>query len=149
MIVSSSVFSFASFKIDYFFLPSKAEILPLTLEIWHQLMSSEIQTLGKCVVIHLLETTCITFSIMSAYLCTLSLQFPSRNFFPTGYLLFRQNTRAWWASWDGSHSCFILLQPQLICHWQLKYGAFDWTACYNGRGKDVEVLWMWLQQVQV
>lgn len=140
MIISSSQFSpLPVFKIDYFFLLNKAEILPLTLKIWHQLISSEIQMLGKHV-IHLFETTCITFPIRSAYPCILSLQFPFHSFFPAGYLLLQQSTGAWWSSWDGSHSYFILLWPQLICHWQLKCGPFDWSMCYNGHGKDVEVL---------
>lgn len=95
MIISSSQFSpLPVFKIDYFLLPNKAEILPLTLVIWHQLMSSEIQILGKHVVIHLFETTCVAFPVESAYPFTLSLQFPFHNFFPTGYLLLQQNTGA-------------------------------------------------------
>lgn len=95
------------FKIDYFFLPNKAEILPLSLEIWHQITSSEIQMLGKHVVMHLFKTTCITFPIRSAYACTLSLQFPFHNFFSNWIFAFTAEHPCL----NGSHSYFILLWP--------------------------------------
>lgn len=105
MIISSSQFSpLPVFKIDYFFLPNKAEILPLSLEIWHQLTSSEIQMLGKHVIMHLFETTWITFPIRSAYACTLSLQFLFHNFFSS-----------WIFALTAEHPCLNGSIPILFC----------------------------------
>lgn len=106
--LSHSLFSpLPVFKIDDFFFAKQSRNtsfnsgnLASTYIFWNT-------NIRERVVIHLFETTCITFPIRSAYPCTLSLQFLFHNFFPTLYLLLQQNTGAWWPSWDGSRSCFL------------------------------------------
>lgn len=109
MITSSPFSPLPVFKIHYFFLAKQSRNTAFnSLEIWHQLLSSAIQMLGKHVAIHLFTTTCITFPVRSAYPCRLSLQFSFHCFpiifFPTGCLPYSRTLVPDDHQSDGSHS---------------------------------------------
>lgn len=143
MIISSSPFSpLPVFKIDYFLLAKQSRNTAFnSLEIWHQVMSSEIQMLGKHVAIHLFKTTCITFPARSAYPCRLSLQFSFHCFpiifSPTGCLPYSSTLVPDDHQSGGSHSYFILVSPwtrmsltiKIWCIWLRYMLRLSWQGC--------------------